>query len=201
MQVLALFRVLAQLPYARWAAAARPAAAQFKDMSPAKGAHLGAAVTQKLKVGMIVKAQGGPLQNLLGTALVPIDWPEQTVKIVDEELTPNVPSLHYRVSGVTLKQMLIQVPQIAAGEEARALVTFEVSHAPQTPPADTTIYKIPKKLDRQLTMYVGTSPGIETRHPKIIAQAKQIVTERGERLAAGRGDLRLGDDQHPGQQG
>ncbi len=67
---------------------------------------------------------------------------------------------------------------ITAGEEARALVTFEVSHAPQTPPTDTSIYKIPKKLDRQLTMYVGTSPGIETRHPKIIALAKQLVADK-----------------------
>src|SRR5580658_6993192 len=129
--------------------AGRPAAAQFKDMSPAKGAHLGTPVTHKLKVGVIIKAQGGQLLNLLGTALVPIEWPEQTVRIADEELTPNVPSLHYRVSGVTLKQMMIEVPMITAGEEARALVTFEVSHAPQTPPTDTNIYKIPKKLDRQ----------------------------------------------------
>lgn len=156
----------------------RPAAAQFKDLSPAKGAHLGTAVAQKLKVGVIIKAQGGQLQNLLGTAIVPIDWPEQTVKIADEELTPNVPSLRYRVSGVTLKQMIIEVPMITAGEEARALVTFEVSHAPQMPPSDTSIYKIPKKLDRQLTMYIGTSPGIEARHPKIIAQAKQLVADK-----------------------
>ena len=127
---------------------------------------------------MIIKAQGGQLLNLLGTALVPIDWPEQTVRIVEEDLSPNIPSLHYRVSGVTLKQMIIEVPQITAGEEARALVTFEVRHAPQTPPVDTSIYKIPKKLDRQLKMYVGTSPQIETRHPKIIALAKQIVADR-----------------------
>ncbi|HEY1784609.1 MAG TPA: transglutaminase-like domain-containing protein [Pirellulales bacterium] len=156
----------------------RPAAAQFKDTSPAKGAHLGTAVPHKLKIGVIIKAQGGQLMNLLGTALVPIDWPEQSVKIVDEELTPNVPSLRYRTSGVTLRQMMIEVPMITAGEEARALVTYEVSHAPQTPPTDTSIYKIPKKLDRQLTMYVGTSPGIETRHPKIIALSKQLVADK-----------------------
>ncbi len=71
------------------------------------------------------------------------------MKIVDEELSPNVPSLHYRLSGVTLKQMLITVPQIAAGEEARAAGDVpEVSHAPQATmlPADTSIYRIPKKL-------------------------------------------------------
>ena len=131
-----------------------------------QGAHLGAPVTQKLKVGVIIKAQGGSCTTCWGPRSVPIDWPEQTVKIVDEELTPNVPSLHYRVSGVTLKQMMIEVPQITAGEEARALVTFEVSHAPQMPPTDTSIYKIPKKLDRQLTMYVGTSPGSKRAIPR-----------------------------------
>jgi hypothetical protein len=171
-------RVLSLALLACLLAVDRPAAAQFKDMSPAKGTHLGTPVAQRLKIGVIIKAQGGQLLNLLGTAAVPTEWPEQTVKIVDEELTPNVPSLHYRTSSVTLKQMMIEVPMIAAGEEARALVTFEVSHAPQTPPADTSIYKLPKKLDRQLMMYVGTSPGIETRHPKITALAKQLVADK-----------------------
>lgn len=172
------FRVLSLALLVGMLGAVRPAAAQFKDLSPAKGAQLGTPAKQKLKVGVIIKAQGGPLRNLLGTALVPIDWPEQSVRIVNEELTPNVPSLHYRTSGMTLKQMIIEVPTITGGEEARALVTFEVSHAPQTPPSDTSIYKVPKKLDRLLTMSIGTSPQIETRHPKITALAKQLVADK-----------------------
>jgi Transglutaminase-like superfamily len=174
MQVRVLWLVVLALVWG----GARPAAAQFKDVSPAKGSQLGQPVTQKLKVGVIIKAQGGPLQNMLATVPVPIDWPEQTVRIATEELTPNVPSLHYRMTSGTLKQMIIEVPMITAGEEARALVTFEVGHASQTPPTETSIYKIPKKLDRQLTMYVGSSSQIETRHPKITAQAKQLVADK-----------------------
>ena len=108
---------------------------------------------------------------------MPIDWPEQTVKIVDEELTPNVPSLHYRVSGVTLKQMIIEVPMITAGEKP-GMVTFAVSHAPQTPPPTRRFTKFPRSSIGELTTYVGTSPGIETRHPKIIALAKQLVADK-----------------------
>ncbi|HTU23776.1 MAG TPA: transglutaminase-like domain-containing protein [Pirellulales bacterium] len=155
--------------------ASRPAAAQFKDPAPEKGAKLGTPVTQKYQVGLIIKPQSMQMQNLLATVPVPVDWPEQSVKVVNEELSPNIPELHYRTSSITLRQMLIEVPHVPAGQPVKALVTLEVSHAPQIAPADTSIYKVPKKLDRKMLTYLGPSPGIEVRHPKITSLAKELV--------------------------
>jgi transglutaminase superfamily protein len=155
--------------------AARPAAAQFKDKAPAKGGQLGPAVTSKLKVGVLIKARSN-LQNALATVPVPVDWPEQTVHIAEEELSPTAASVSYRVSSMTLKQMVVAIPLLPAGQEARAVVTLEISRSPQKAPADTTIYSIPKKLERGLMSYLGPSPQIEPRHVKITAQLKQIVS-------------------------
>jgi hypothetical protein len=172
-------RFLAAVLFVALLSMADSARAQIKDTAPAttKGPKLGPPVLQRLQVGVIIKAEGGPCGGLIATVPVPGDWPEQTVKVADEELVA-VPNLRYRTSAGHLKQMVIEIAQLPAGQVAKALVTLEVSHAPQLAPEDTSIYKIPKKIDRQMAIYTGSSKFIETRHVKIVALAKQLVADK-----------------------
>lgn len=153
--------------------------AQF-DASSAKGPKLDRAATKRIKVGVIVKATGGTLQRVVATAPVPMEWPEQRVSIVHEEVSPVVKGLSYRTiaGGGGVKQMVIEIPQLLAGQEAKALVTFEVTHHVLTAPTDTSIYSIPKKVDRQMIINIGAGPYIESRHPKIVAAAKEAVADK-----------------------
>ena len=153
------------------------ARAQFKDQKSDDSVALGKESTQRIRVGLVIKARGGAIYRVIGTAPVPTDWPEQRVKIVNEELSSTVNRLNYRdlTGGGGVKQMVIEIPQLAAGEEAKALVTFEVTRRAILAPTDTTIFSIPKKLDRLLQVDVGPSPYIESRHPKIIAAAREAV--------------------------
>lgn len=157
------------------------ALAQFteKDKPSDKGSKLGREATQRIKVGVIVKAGSGNFFNIVATAPVPIDWPEQRVKIVNEDVTTAVKSLTYRslTGGGGLKQMVVEIPQLPAGQEAHALITFEVTRNALTAPADTGIYTIPKKLERPMLINVGPSPYIESRHPRIIAVAKEAAAD------------------------
>ena len=57
---------------------------------------------------------------MYGTVPVPIDWPEQTVKIVDEELSPHVRKIEYRLVDGTVKQMMVRIANLKSGESARA---------------------------------------------------------------------------------
>ncbi len=150
------------------------ALAQFKEAPPSKGPQFEGESTTRIRIGVIVKASS-MVHNVLATAPIPMDWPEQSVRVVGEDISPTVKSVDYRVVGNSLKQMVVQVPQLPAGQEARAVLTFEVTRRTSKPPADTSIYTIPKKLDRQLNVYVGTSPYIESRHPKVLAAAKEAL--------------------------
>jgi hypothetical protein len=116
----------------------------------------------------------------VATLPVPADWPEQQVRVVTEDLTPSVRDLTYReiTGGGGLKQMVVEIPQLAAGQEARALVTFEITRRALAPPADTSVYSIPKKLSRELLLDIGPSPYIESRHPKIVAAARLAIGEQ-----------------------
>ena len=87
-----------------------PAWAQLNEqpeLSP-NGIQLGDPVVQRWQVGAVVQAPNGPVRNLLITIPIPTDWPEQTVKVLEEEISPNVGQVGYRVVADGVKQMLVR---------------------------------------------------------------------------------------------
>jgi transglutaminase-like putative cysteine protease len=156
------------------------ACAQFHPEAPGKGPRIDRATTQRIRVGVTIKATGGTVQRIVATAPVPADWPEQAVKIVDEDISPSYAKVEYRTiaGGGGVKQLVLEIPRLAANQEARALVTFEVTRYGLAAPADTSIYTIPRKVDRLMSLNLGSSPYIESRHPKIVSAAKEAVGDR-----------------------
>ncbi len=161
------------------AAAGAPACGQFKaDEATGKGPKLGQPLTQRLKVGVIVKAVGGSCKGISATVPVPTNWPEQKVEMTDEEISPAVKSVTYRTVSGTVRQMQVDIPQLSSGQEARALITFEITHNTVLPPDETAIYTVPKKPDRSLTAYTAPSPFIESNNAKIKSLAKEIAADK-----------------------
>jgi hypothetical protein len=151
--------------------------AQFEDVKTS-GARLDKTVVEKIKIGMIVTAQGGPCNGMVGSAAVPTDWPEQKVQILREDVTPNVSRVEYRqLAAGTAKQMVVTFGHLKPGDEAHALVTFEITRRTILPPEDTSIFKIAPHPDKEkdAASYLAPGPYIESRHPKIVALAKEVT--------------------------
>jgi hypothetical protein len=156
------------------------ASAQFKAADNGKGPLVGDETTTKLQLGVVIKASGGNIFNAIATVPVPTNWPEQEVKILQEDVSQQIKHLTYRdiSGGGGLKQMVAEIKQLAAGQEVHALVTYEIKRRKLSPPQDTTIYSIPKRLDRTMQLNLGPSPMIETKHPKIVTAAKKAVADQ-----------------------
>lgn len=152
------------------------------ESAPTKGPQLGKELTSRYQIGMIVTAQGGPCNGIYATAPVPVDWPEQKVQIVGEELSPIVQKIDYRMVAGTVKQMLVSMPLVPPGVEGKALVTVEVRRHSLLPPADVSIFLLPndKKLPREVRPYLSPSPYIESTHYKIKEIAKNLLKEHAE---------------------
>ena len=152
---------------------ADPARGQFAAPEVGSAAPtLGDARTQKYRVGLSVTAEGGTCRDIYATLPVPADWPEQKVQILQEDLSPDVRSLRYRTLPGGIKQMIVEIPELHAGEKAQAIVTFSLERMSIIPPVDPATLSIPEKPDRALRVFLGPSPYIETRHPKILKLAK-----------------------------
>jgi hypothetical protein len=153
---------------------AKPVYAQFGAQAPAKAVRLDQQLTQRWQAGVQIQAVGGPCGGLFGTVSVPMDWPEQQVKVVEEDISPFVRRVTYRtLPGV--KQMVFSIPQLPPGETATALVTFEITRSSVLAPENTERLVIPRNAPRDVRIYLGASPAIEVRHSSIRSKAKEIV--------------------------
>ena len=63
--------------------------AQFKEGDPG-GAKTGVAQSHKWQAGIVVTATGGPCKSIVGYVPIPMEWPEQTVKVCQQEVSPGV---------------------------------------------------------------------------------------------------------------
>lgn len=138
------------------------------------GVILGEPVTSKWRIGVVVRATGN-ITGIVATTPVPTDWPEQKVRIVDEAISPQAKVTYRTLEGGGVKQMVVSIPRLAAGEEASAVVTFEVTRLDMNEPASTDGYRAPRKLTRDLKKYLLPSPYIESNDAKVRQLAPQIV--------------------------
>ncbi|MGY8768289.1 MAG: transglutaminase-like domain-containing protein [Pirellulales bacterium] len=156
-----------------------PACAQFEKIQPEEGSSkvvLGTSQTTKYTIGLKIEATGGDCVGLLGTIPVPADWPEQSVKLVSEEISPSV-RVKYVMLENSVKQMNISISKLRRGERAFALITVEVEKFSTEAPQDTSKLVIPKKVPRTLALYLGASPFINSRHSGFRKQAAVITKE------------------------
>ena len=125
----------------------------------------GKSTVSKWQFGVEVTAVGGPVTGIVATLPVPMDWPEQKVKIVAEDVSPKT-KVSYRVLDKAVKQMQVNIPKLADGETARAIITFEVEKHWIEQPESTKGLKLPK-TSRELARFLSPSPYIESNDAKI----------------------------------
>jgi hypothetical protein len=142
------------------------------------GPTLGPPQTVRMQIGVVVKADKGACRGIVATMPVPMDWPEQEVRTVGEETSPHVKKVGFRLVGGTAKQMVVEIPNLPAGEEAKALITLEVARRAISPPAETGVFVLPRKLARDVKEHLNESPYIESRHAKIRALAKEAAADK-----------------------
>jgi hypothetical protein len=153
------------------------ARAQF-GKQPTKGANLGEAKTTQYQAGMTIKSGGsGPCRGLNGTLPVPVEWPEQSVKIVKEDISPGAKVTYREIEGA-VSQMIVSVPYLPAGEEAQVVVTYEIKRHAMLLPEKPTLFVIPEKLSTEERLLLAPSIGIECRSTKIKTLAKDITKDK-----------------------
>jgi hypothetical protein len=130
--------------------------------------------TERWEIGMTVEAPGA-CTGISATIPVPTDWPEQQVKLLDQQASPRTAKILYKTPADGVKQMVITIPRLPAGATANVLATFEVTKQPVSPPPQVQSLKKPGRPSADLRPYLGTSPGIETTDREIGRIAAQVV--------------------------
>ena len=143
---------------------------EVKEVSD-KGVSFGEQQTTRWRVGVVVTAVNGPMKSVRATVPIPIEWPEQDVKVVDEDVSRGVKVSHRDLGGV--RQLLVRMPRIPNGRTAKALFTYEITRKEVIAPTDHSVFEIPKKVPKNLKRWLNNSPYIDSRDRKIRSLAKE----------------------------
>lgn len=128
----------------------------------------------RMRIGMEAKANGGPVNNLICTFPLPMEWPEQKVTVVDRAASPSELRVTTKILNDGVEQVEFRVPRLAAEETASVVYTLDIERFQIVPPEDTDGFVFADQLDRDIRRYLTESPFIETDHRKVKAAADQI---------------------------
>jgi hypothetical protein len=143
----------------------------------------GDTVVVKYRVGASIEATRGPVRDIVAMVAVPFESDEQEVIVTEEDISPEIDSVDYRIiggdAGGGAKQMVISIPYLAGSTEAHAILTFEVrTKSILTPDEALTAQLVkPVKPDRELKKYLGRSPKIQFNHSKLKRTLREIFAE------------------------
>jgi len=140
--------------------------------------RLGKSVTSRWRFGVEVNAEGGAVTGIVATLPIPMDWPEQKVKIVEQDASPRT-KVSYRVIDGAVKQMVVSIPKLPDGDQARAVVTFEIEKSWIDEPESTAGLRLPKP-SRELAKFLAPSPYIESNDARIKRVALENADEDAE---------------------
>jgi hypothetical protein len=141
----------------------------------AAGVKIGNPQIERWRFGVSITAQTAPALAVVAAAPVPVDWPEQKVRIIQEDVSPAVRRVRFRSVGEGARQMVVEIPRLAAGETAQAILTFEIEKSEIESPANSALWKKPEKPSRELRTYLAPSPKIESSDREIHSLAARLI--------------------------
>jgi hypothetical protein len=137
-------------------------------------------LVQRWEMGLILTGGDGASVGVTAAAPIPTDWPEQQVEIVERDVSDNVARVSFRDVAKGARQMVISIPRLQAGEEARAILTFKVTRSAIAAPSNPAAFVTPARGTRELAPYLAESPLIEVRNATIRRLAREVTEGKTE---------------------
>jgi transglutaminase-like putative cysteine protease len=147
------------------------------DTAPA-GPTYGNDSSMRVKLGVEISAPADGFRKLVATFPLPMQWPEQSVQIVDKEFSSHVGKVRINTLAGGVRQAEVHIPRLAAGETARAVYVLDVQRRWTYAPEHTDNFVVPRRVPREVRKFLKPSPLIETDHREIKEAARQFAIDK-----------------------
>jgi transglutaminase-like putative cysteine protease len=132
--------------------------------------------TDRWKFGLVVETPT-TLTNALATFVVPMDWPEQKITPVQQNIDPLISGWEIRSLQEGAKQVALQMSRVNAGSSVEVSFELDVERTRILPVRSVEGLVIPKRISRNLRVYMGNSPDIDTSNSRIKKAARDLDAE------------------------
>lgn len=134
--------------------------------------------TYRLKVVVrVASPPEGDSPNVVVVAPIPMDWPEQQVRLLEEKATEGG-KLEFHVKPGQCKTFRFIVPKIEAGRSASVELLYEITRWRMEFVAEPGQLGLPQGVPPEVRdQFIGLAPGLEMKHPKIVNLARELEKE------------------------
>ncbi|QDV22042.1 transglutaminase-like domain-containing protein [Aureliella helgolandensis] len=155
-------------------AGARPLASETDNAETDAPAPLQmvAPKTLEMLIGVKVTSGSGNMLSTLATTVFPTPWPEQTVEILQVNMPANFRHDFRELPGGN-QQLLMFAPVIPGNSTVEGTIRVRIQKSHIVGPEETTEFVIPRRIRRDLGLYIKDSPFIESS----ISEIRKIVKE------------------------
>ena len=144
---------------------------------PPNGIRFGREVKFKWKVGIRIATAGSSFDNVEFTMPIPVDWPEQSVKLLDEKVPPEMGEVKFRELNSRVKQIRTVLRTIPSRTLLEFEQTYLITIRAVEPPEDTSQFQLIKPLPREFREYLGVGPQITYRKGKVRTTVNAVVKD------------------------
>jgi hypothetical protein len=113
---------------------------------------------ERWRIGLRLDTNGVACKDVLATFPIPMPWPEQTVRLLHQDIDPRVDRWTVRTLPGGARQVVVAMSAVPAGVS----------------PEQTDDLVIPKRTTGPLKIFLGTSPYIDSGDSRIRAAAREL---------------------------
>ena len=125
------------------------------------------------RFGLKINSQG-VATGIFATSPVPIECPEQTVELLEEERLGRVGKISLKPLKPNGRQMMFKIERMQPEEDALAAASFRITKRDIAAPENTERFKFAEKPRGKLRSYLGESPYIDVDADEVVAIAKEL---------------------------
>jgi hypothetical protein len=130
--------------------------------------------TYRLRVVIRIEAPDGAVKNVIATGPIPMDWPEQRVRLISQKMSPQAKCSEQILKGQAAL-LKFQVPQIPKGGSAFVERLYEITRYRTKFLLPGDALKLSRATPPEMKDQVaGVAPGVEIKNPTMIELADTL---------------------------
>jgi len=128
-------------------------------------------------------SNAGQAQGIVATSPIPIECPEQTVELVQEEFGDGVKGVKVKPLKPLARQMVFKIASLQPDQGGTTALTFKITKRPISLPTAPERFTFDPKPRGKLKSFLGPSPFIESKDKKIAEIAKTLAAGHADKPA------------------
>jgi hypothetical protein len=130
--------------------------------------------TYRLRVVIRIEAPDGAVKNVIATGPIPMDWPEQRVRLISQKMSPQAKCSEQVLKGQAAL-LKFQVPQIPKGGVAFVERLYEITRYRTKFLLPGDALKLSRATPPEMKDQIaGVAPGVEIKNPAMIELAEML---------------------------